>query len=153
MQQLLMSLGPSLVTAFVTSWLTVRLSLKKFHSERWWERKAEAYSKIIEAFHDLLSYYNALAEDYLTENGVPQQRFDELKARYESARSDVDRATSIGAYIISNEASEALTRYSKRPRLKWRDNAPFDFYDNEAVHCRTTLDRLRQLAKKDLKVA
>lgn len=152
MQQLLITFGSSLIIAIVTSMLTVRLSLRRFYSERWWDRKAEAYSKIIEAFHDLMDYYNALTEDYMTQDGIAEKRFEELKARYERALADVRRATGIGAYIISDEASDALTRYSKRPRLEWKDYAPFELYDSEASHCRNTLDELRQLAKKDLKV-
>ena len=33
--------------AIVTAFLTVRLSLKQFRSERLWERKIEAYERII----------------------------------------------------------------------------------------------------------
>ena len=36
--------------------ITVKLSLKKFRSEKWWEKKVEVYSKIIDALHHLKNY-------------------------------------------------------------------------------------------------
>ena len=38
--------------AAVSSWITVQLSKHKFRSERWWEKKVEAYERVIEAFHN-----------------------------------------------------------------------------------------------------
>jgi len=48
MPDLITNLGTGLFVAIVTPVITVRLSLKSFVSQRWWERKAEAYSQIME---------------------------------------------------------------------------------------------------------
>jgi len=49
MAEVALSIFTAIVIAAISSWITVQLSLRKFRAERWWERKAEAYSKIIEA--------------------------------------------------------------------------------------------------------
>ncbi len=48
MPDLITNLGTGLFVAIVTPVITARLSLKSFVSQRWWERKAEAYSQIME---------------------------------------------------------------------------------------------------------
>lgn len=37
----------ALIGIFVAPWLAVKLSLKQFHSTRWWEKQQEAYSNIM----------------------------------------------------------------------------------------------------------
>jgi len=39
---------PALFVSIITAVVTVKLSIKQFYSQRWWEKKAEAYSHIIE---------------------------------------------------------------------------------------------------------
>ena len=63
------NLGTGLVLAIVTSFVTVRLSLKSFVSQRWWERKAEAYSKIMEQLSDCELYESTLLDKI--EKGAP----------------------------------------------------------------------------------
>lgn len=37
--------------ALLTSWLTVKFALRRFQSEKWFERRVDAYTKVIEALH------------------------------------------------------------------------------------------------------
>lgn len=46
----------SVVTA-ITAYITIRCSLKQFFSQRWWEKKVEAYSNIIEHLSYLQYYF------------------------------------------------------------------------------------------------
>ena len=43
----------SVFTAVVTSITTVWLSLRRFYSEKWWERKVAAYTAIIKSLHHM----------------------------------------------------------------------------------------------------
>ncbi len=47
---------PSLIIAIITAIITVHLSLRRFHSEQWWVRKADSYSKIVESLHEIKTY-------------------------------------------------------------------------------------------------
>ena len=51
--RLLGELLVGLVVAVVASLVTVRLSLKRFYAERWWDRKADAYTRVIAALHQM----------------------------------------------------------------------------------------------------
>lgn len=52
----LVNLGVGLVVATVSSVVTVRLALRRFYSEKWWERKSSAYTTVIEALHHVREY-------------------------------------------------------------------------------------------------
>ena len=47
--ELVSQLAAPILVAIITSVVTVRLSVRAFSSQRWWERKADAYSSIINA--------------------------------------------------------------------------------------------------------
>ena len=50
---IIISVGISLLVAIFTTLITVKLLLKSFKTERWWEYKRETYSKIIEKLSNL----------------------------------------------------------------------------------------------------
>ena len=50
-----------IIVGAVSAWITVQLSLRKFRTEKWWELKVEAYSKIIGALHNS----KAFADEHL----------------------------------------------------------------------------------------
>src|SRR5438094_5124193 len=88
-----------LFIAAVTSILTVRLALWRFHSEKWWERKAELYSRLMEALFDMHSYNRQWLEDY--EEGVfgggsaqtekRKARLESLWSRHQKAANEVQK--------------------------------------------------------------
>jgi hypothetical protein len=60
-----LALLSGIVIAAVNSWITVQLSLRRFRTERWWERKVEAYERIIAALHPTKAY----ADTYFRRRG------------------------------------------------------------------------------------
>ena len=45
------------IASVITTYVTVKLSIKQFYSTRWWEKQAEAYSHIIEHLSYLQYYF------------------------------------------------------------------------------------------------
>jgi len=101
----------SVVVAVLTAWLTVRLSLRRFRSERWWEKKVAAYERVIEAFHKSkkVDAEKLLAE--YTGREVPIDRETELRKLAHEAREDIIRASDVGGFILSQRALGVLSRY------------------------------------------
>ena len=153
MPPVLNSLLPALFIAVVTSVLTVRLSLRRFHAERWWERKAEAYSRIVESLHHLMEYCSAMSEESSHAAEFSAEHRKELSDSYKSAYRDLRKATGVGAYIISNEIAVILSNLEARPRLDWREEPPWEVFDADFAAYKEALEQIRQLAKKDLKVS
>ena len=72
---------PGLIISIVTAVLTVRLSVKQFTSQRWWEKKAEAYSKIIENLSNLQFCFEEWLSDEYNEKELRKEVIEKLNSR------------------------------------------------------------------------
>lgn len=143
---------PSLIVGVLTAIIAVRLSLRRFHAERWWERKADAYSRIVEALHAAMEYWAARSHEDMTGHQVAEEREKRLSEDYDRAAQELNKATGVGAYIVSEEVAVSLARLQKRPRLDSKDYAWFEIYEAEYEAHKKALIEIRQLAKRDLRV-
>lgn len=62
--QILIGFVLSVVASIISAFVTVRLSLNQFRSQRWWEKKAERYSQIIEHLSHLEFSLGEWLEEY-----------------------------------------------------------------------------------------
>ena len=156
MNQFLNNMAPALVVgvlvSIVSAVITVRLALKRFRQEHWWERKAEAYSRIMEAFHDLSKYYDSLEVEALGGKVLTDERWAVIRAEYEGSLKQINKATAIGSFIISQEAAAILEAFQKRSLPNPQETAPFDFYFDASKGCKEAALLLRKAAKGDLRV-
>ena len=149
MEDWLTNLGTGLVVAIVTSVVTVRLSLKSFVSQRWWERKAEAYSQIMEQLSYREHYDSAWIE--ATEEGREtgtewlSKRGEESAEAYRSLR----RAAAIGEFVISERAAQAL-RELQEPDPKVHRNDRYGMVDDSLYRTRLCMKAIREEAERDL---
>jgi hypothetical protein len=89
-----------LVAAGIMSVVTYWLSRRRFIGERWWERKAEAYSDIIGNLTSMIHSLNLWIEYLESEYVQPgREGSQEMVAReYREARDRVERVSAEGAY-------------------------------------------------------
>jgi hypothetical protein len=99
-----------------------------------------------------MEYCAAHSDEDTTGQQISEERGKELSDGYERAYRVLRKATSVGAYIISDEVAEALAKLDKRPRLNPEDCAWFEIFDADYQAYKTTFAEVRALAKKDLKV-
>ncbi len=152
MPQLLTLLIGSLATLMITvfgAWL----ARKRFHAEKWWERKAEAYSKIIEALHHA-AYCNAQWSDAdLLHEDLPEEKRKQLADDFRMAHREIEKATGIGAYIISNDVAKVLADLAARPQdFDYQKDPWFEIYGANCAAYKSALEKIRALAKKDLEI-
>ena len=111
--QFLIPIISGVIISIITALLTVHLSLRRFYSEKWWERKAEAYSNIVEALYVVRMNQQAVLTALESGQEFPDEEYDILAKRARSAQSEIVKVTSIGAFIISQDASDALDRLAR----------------------------------------
>lgn len=158
----LSSLVLSLIAAFGAAQFTAWFSLGRFYRERWWEKKFEAYTSIINALHDMAQSITHEIEEYVEPvlpddelfNRTPsQERAEQIRKQYNEkhkiARDELRRRTDIGEFIISPQAVILL-------RALWKDLAERgeDYISDleggvKAVN--DCLEQMRQLANDDLR--
>lgn len=142
----------ALVAAIVGSYFSARFAIRKAFQERWWTRKEHAYSEIIDSLYAMIRYADLCAEEYLSGRGDEHPKKKEFSDGYSEAYWRISRATDIGAFVICDEAAEALQELKNCPKLKWEENPPWELYEEDSKNYREALARIRECARRDLRV-
>jgi len=151
MTELLLKTLPGIVTAILASYLAAKWSLRKFYSEKWWQRKEKAYTEIIDALYDLIQYCAIRKEDYGGGTGYSGDKDKEFAERYSQAFWKIKKATDIGAFVVSSKAANILKELRDKPKLEWDKNPSWDIYHQDYEYYKDALNKIVQVAKKDLK--
>jgi len=143
--KLILSALPGVATAIIAAYLAAKLSIRRLYEEKWWDRKAQAYTDIIDSLSHLVQCAD-LYDDYRGNTTLPNH----LHEGYSLARQKLEKATTVGAFVISDEAAKVLSNLQNRPRLS-PDNTPsWEIYEQEAIHFNIALTQMRDCARKDL---
>jgi len=138
------------ISIFLASWLTVRLALQKFYTQKWWERKAQAYSEIIGSLAKKRTCFDRWWDEELGHKEIVVEARKKVDEEYASAKRVIEDTAAVGSFIVSEEAAEVL-RFSltelqkenmKEDWLKDRDRQ-----HGKVINCIT---RLREIAKREL---
>ena len=149
--QLAIQIVAGVIISVITAALTVHLSLRRFYSEKWWERKAEAYSRIVEALQLECMHVEAALTALEFGRDSPDEKRDPLAKQARDARREIAKVTSIGAFIISESVADTLAVLGHA--LEQADDEP-NFYDqlhSELVALKQAMARIRDIVKKELK--
>jgi hypothetical protein len=139
-----------IVIAAVSAWITVQLSLRQFRAERWWERKAEAYERIIGAFHDFKIFASRQAAE-LQKKEMSEEAGATLRARARKADDDILKAIDIGALYLSDEAQSRLRQYQNEERSAQDLNTWFGYLEADRNAADACLKDMIKIAKRDLR--
>ncbi len=150
MSEFLLKVLPGIFTAIFASYLAAKWSLRKFYSEKWWERKDHAYVEIIDALYDLIQYCEIKQDDYGQGAGYSKEKETEFRQRYNQAYWKIKKVTDIGAFVVSPQAETILKELRDRPRLEWNENPPWEIYEQDYKYYRDALNKIVQVAKDDL---
>lgn len=144
----ILSIVESILIAFVASIITVRLSLHKFASSKWWERREKAYTDIIGTLSHILVKLRRQEDHYL---GIDDLSDDELRKIYEDKkiyREEIERAAREGSFRISDEASNEL--WSLWKELGKGASHPVEGIHNEFEAVESCREKVSAEAKRDL---
>lgn len=151
----LISLASALAVAMVTSHLTVRLALRRFYSEKWWERKSAAYAAIIESMHHLREHADTNLTFESRGISLPKDGEQELVLKLKQAIADLRKHRDIGSFVISEEAISVLNslfaeldKSAEIGKLK----GFIEYLDYRVGAVDQALANMRNVAKRDLSI-
>ena len=152
MERILTALVPGVAISVVTAWVTVKLSLRNFYSQRWWERKAEEYSKVLEALSDVKYVLGEWIREFQGRFKYAEEYSARLSERYRQAEDIVTQIAGIGELVISGDAAEALAKVSRA--LDTYTNGQFLYGDMENAYdaIGDAIPKIRECARRDLKL-
>jgi hypothetical protein len=139
--------------AILSAWVTVQLSLRKFRTEKWWERKADAYTNLIEALHHSLKFSDRHLEKEQQGETLDDDADRKLRREAMSADADIRRYIDVGQLHMSNATIQRLHTYMQDERKAGDTTSWNEYLMNTYQVNQKCLADLIVLAKKDLRVS
>ena len=151
---LIIALIPAAAVAVLTAKLTVNLSVEQFRTQKWWEKKSEAYSKIVSCLSSLLYCYREWVKEY--DDGNPRKMSDakkgSLSGKYNQSMEEFHEAANSSVFNISEKAADAV--------LKLRDELEYEFdsinwFEDAKYYCELVENCIKDIkvyAREDLKL-
>lgn len=141
-----------LAVAVLTALVSVQLALRRFRAERWWERKAEAYTSILGALFDVQR--SLRAETARIEEGreISQAYRDSLTEQARHGYSEIRLASVLGTFLFSAEAAARLATLVDEIDEQGYSLDPLERLFAELRSANGALEDLKTLAKDDLSV-
>ena len=137
-------------TALVVAFLAPRVAFTRFRRERAWERKLNAYDRVINAIHQLKEVLDYDFDSAVTGRDIPDDVQAAHLEQYQQAKQEVVRTANLGGYVLGAEAQQRLTDYLSQ--LK-KDQTP-DWIESLVASAGKTdecLQDLIEIARRDLK--
>lgn len=149
-QGILTALVPALIVSILTAYITVRFSMRQFYSQKWWEKKAEAYSHIIEHLSYLQYCFGEWSGEGIGLKELKDKDREKLSEGYQQAEEAITKAAAIGAYIVSDETAITLAKLLRE--LERHDSEGYWISDIDRAYDLTgeCIAKIREYAKADL---
>lgn len=144
-------IAPSVVAAIVASWVTVRLAFGRFKKENLWQRKLEAYSKILDSLHVCRIRAERLMNDSLRDTERIDENAREFDIEYTKATSELHRIIDTGVLILPEEITNRLVTVMKPRFNDWKEMSSYEFWDSEDDRINSALNEVIKIARSDLR--
>ena len=148
--EILKVIVPGLVVAVVTSLITVHLSLRRFHAEKWWEKKEAAYSSLIDVVHRLKDYARLHYDRELGEENPNEEEKKKIENQWKMTNAEYRRLRDLAAFHVSSQAVDILARYDERKNLAKNDDI-FEWIEKDLEAGAECLEALIKEARRDLR--
>ena len=102
------TLLPAIVVAVPTSLLSVYFALRKYRSEKWWDKKTESYLEIVGALNGMIRYCDRFLDEALDGKYVSEEQKSELDKIYHDGKALLETQTNIGRLLLSEPAYKNL---------------------------------------------
>ena len=151
-QDMFKAVIPGIIIATLTSILTVRLAIRRFHEEKWWEKKQNVYSSLLETLHHLKNYYAEHYEDQINHDHITDEKREELTKDWKKFSREFVKSLDLASFHLSSEAVAVLDKYEKKKAEARKSGNIFDWIEGDFVAASECLEELKKAAKHDLKV-
>lgn len=100
-------LAPIALAGFA-AWLAAHLALRRFRSEKAWERQAAAYTAIFGALHDMMSWCDQILDASIRGSRLPDDNLQALHASFRAAEHELRKRVATDAWVLPSEAKACL---------------------------------------------
>ncbi len=142
----------AILTALVTIPLTAWLATRRFYSEKWWERKLEAYLALIEALHHLSLPFDQKIEAMIENRELPEVKQDSYWAKHHEAEAEIMKQIDMSELLISPDAVALLREMFRSSSSANAEMDLVSYLSKNQKAISKCVDDLKKVAMKDLKL-
>jgi hypothetical protein len=150
MEEYLIRITTAVVVAIISAWITVKLSLRRFRSEKWWELKVQTYQNVIEALHNSKLFADEHLEAGYNFREVSDERDKELRQKAKAGHEELGKIMDIGAFMLSEEATARLQRYRKEAKAAGEEPDWVGYLEADYAALDNCLKDFIEIARRDL---
>ena len=137
----------SLCSAFLGYWF----GLRRFRSERMWERKFTIYVTIFDALNDLAEDVNQDWEEMQRDTPMTDEQKKKFGNLAGAARQLIKKQAHIGAFVLSGGSEKNLAILLDELRVASANDSWIDYLDDRSSAIHKAIDNLKASARADLK--
>ena len=106
--EIIEKLFTALVVAVPTAWISSYLAVKKYRTDRWWDKKAEAYLDVIGALNDVLLYCDYASEYHIYDMNRDKHQVSKLKEQFDLSCLKLRAQNNASELLFSSDACKVL---------------------------------------------
>lgn len=139
------------LAALLAVWLTNHFTWKRTHSEKIWDRKADAYSAVLQALNEMEATLDAWMTDEMLRRETSDEVGEERRLRFNVARAQLESVIGRELWLLD----PALKAHTEKLRevLSARYESWFEDLDASLYEVRSIIDAIAKLARKEMDVA
>jgi hypothetical protein len=149
---ILLKILAGLAIAILSSSFTVYLSLAKFRTEKWWEKKAEAYSNLLGVLHDAKAFSEENLEAQYRDRELTKEEDKAVRLKSKKSESDIYRSMDVGAFYLSDSAIACLKIYKNESTEASKQNSWIGYLTLDLDATNKCLKSMIKIAKVDLQI-
>lgn len=143
------SIATSSAVAVTAVWLAARYAHRQAHVGRVWERKADAYSEILEALHEMDAWFRIALDDEYARREVADDIEKERSADYDAARKKLRRRIGREIWLLAPETRKRID--AMQEEIAKRQESWFEYLDVGSYEIRKTIADIADLARTELR--
>jgi len=135
-----------------------RIAIRTFRSQKWWEMRAHAYGKVVEALYQVQDVHDKYIAQEIDGKNIPDEEKDELIRELKLASEEVRKFAVIGRFLLPEQAANRLEIYHaevEREVAKWRMSENviyFEILESQWAAAKSCLEDIQDIAEGDLGV-
>lgn len=132
------------------AFLAAHLAMKKFRSEKWWEKRAAAYAELVEALHIMKWPIGEHLEAAYESRDIPDEENNRMWEEFRVARRNIWKIADSSTFLVSGEVMSAVMEMERALGNARNAKSWIDHLDEEFAAIDRCLERVKQIGKSDL---
>lgn len=138
--------------AVLGAFLAAHLSMHRFRTEKWWERKAAAYSELVEALHHMKWYPSEQIDAEMENRELPEKDNADYWKQYKDARRNVWKIADSASFLVSPKVNEAIVQMEQELGEAKNAELWIEHAEQQYAAIQKCLEQVKGLARQELGV-